>query len=86
MNMKMGKHLSEDKITTVTGGVSDGICSDSTPAENFENKGAKQTVCPYCKVGAPSDDGMRGTKDGKLYYNAQKCGSCGKVWLYGGAL
>ena len=85
MNMKLGEHLKEEKMEIVKGGVADGICRDTTPAENFENKGAKQTVCPYCG-GTPSDDGMRGSKDGKLYYNAQKCNSCAKVWLYGSAL
>ncbi|GEM_PF-4333095 len=85
MNMKLGEHLDTRKMADVSGGVSDGVCSDSTPAENFENKTTKQTKCPYCG-GNAADDGMRGSKDGKKYYNAQKCTSCGKVWLYGGAL
>ena len=46
MNMKLGEHLKEEKMEIVKGGVADGICRDTTPAENFENKGAKQTVCP----------------------------------------
>lgn len=85
MNMNIGRHLKEENLGKISGGVSDGICSDTTPAENYENKGTKQTKCPYCN-GVPNDDGMRGSKDGKLYYNAQKCSSCGKVWLYGTAL
>ena len=85
MNMGFGKHLDDEKLEKAAGGVMDGVCSDSTPAENFENKGAKQTKCPYCG-GKAEDDGMRGTKDGRTYYNAQKCSGCGKVWLYGGPL
>ena len=83
--MKFGEHLKDDKLGNVAGGVMDGVCNDTTPAENFENKGTKQTICPYCG-GTAADDGMRGTKDGKSYYNAQKCLGCGKVWLYGGPL